>query len=133
MNFANQVKNTLLQDIADMAKVSWMFSKHPGKDFTRKRKIDFQSLLHFSICMEAGTLRHELLKYFSYDPSTLSNSAFYQPSSSTPISQSPYTRRNTAFLPPMALPLLLPEIPRIRNLISLRTGKPQMGIIRFTW
>lgn len=78
MNFANQVKNTLLQDIADMAKVSWMFSKHPEKDFTRKRKIDFQSLLHFSICMEAGTLRHELLKYFSFDSSTLSNSAFYQ-------------------------------------------------------
>ena len=78
MNFANQVKNTLLQDIAVMAKVSWFFSKHPETDFTRKRKIDFQSLLHFSICMDAGTLRHELLKYFSYDPSTLSNSAFYQ-------------------------------------------------------
>lgn len=78
MNFAYQVKNTLLQDIADMAKVSWFFSRHPETDFSRKRKIDFQSLLHFSICMEAGTLRHELLKYFSYDPSTLSNSAFYQ-------------------------------------------------------
>ena len=78
MNFANQVKNTLLQDIANMANVSWLFSKHPETDFTRKRKIDFQSLLHFSICMEAGTLRHELLKYFSYDSSTLSNSAFYQ-------------------------------------------------------
>ena len=55
-------------------KIYW----HPETDFTRKRKIDFQSLLHFSIYMEAGTLRHELLKYFSYDPSTLSNSAFYQ-------------------------------------------------------
>ncbi len=54
------------------------FQKHPEKDFTRKRKIDFQSLLHFSICMQAGTLRHELLKYFSFDSSTLSNSAFYQ-------------------------------------------------------
>lgn len=45
MNFANQVKNTLLQDIANMANVSWFFSKHPETDFTRKRKIDFQSLL----------------------------------------------------------------------------------------
>lgn len=51
MNFANQVKNTLLHDIDDMAKVSWIFSKHPETDFSKKRKIDFQSLLHFSICM----------------------------------------------------------------------------------
>lgn len=35
MNFANQVKNTLLQDIANMANVSWFFSKHPETDFTR--------------------------------------------------------------------------------------------------
>lgn len=62
-----------------MSKVSWLFSRHPETDFTRKQKIDFQSLLHFTICMETDTLRHELLKYFSYDPSTLSNSAFYQP------------------------------------------------------
>ncbi len=41
MNFAYQVKNTLLQDIADMAKVSWFFSRHPEIDFTSKRKIDF--------------------------------------------------------------------------------------------
>ena len=76
--FCKSSKKTLLRDIDDMAKVSWIFSKHSETDFIRKRKIDFQSLLHFSICMEARTLRHELLKYFSYDPSTLSNSAFYQ-------------------------------------------------------
>ena len=53
MNFANQVKNTLFQDIADMAKVSWMFSKHPEKDFTRKRKIDFQScFISPSVCKQ---------------------------------------------------------------------------------
>lgn len=78
MTFANQVKNTLLQDISDMAKTPWLFSKHPETDFTRNRKINFQSLLHLCICMEGGTVRHELLKYFSYNPSALSNSAFQQ-------------------------------------------------------
>ena len=144
MSFANQVKNTLLQDISDMANVSWIFSRHPETDFSRKRKIDFQSLLHFSICMEAGTLRHELLKYF---PLTLplcqtllfisgaANSfrkrfPFYF-TSSTLIFPLPYTRVNTAFLPATVLPLLLPEILRIPNLFSLRMAKPQMVIIRF--
>jgi len=78
MTFANQVKNTLLQDISDIAQTPWLFSKHPETDFTRNRKINFQSLLHLCICMEGGTIRHELLKYFSYDSSTLSNSAFHQ-------------------------------------------------------
>ena len=78
MTFANQVKNTLLQDISDMAQMPWLFSKHPDTDFSRKRKLNFQSLIHFFICMEAGTIRHELLKYFAYASGTLSNSAFHQ-------------------------------------------------------
>lgn len=78
MTFADQVKNTLLQDISDIAQFSWLFSKHPETDFSKKRKIDFQSLIHLCICMEGGSIRHELLKYFAYDPSTLSNSAFHQ-------------------------------------------------------
>lgn len=78
MSFANQVKNTLLQDISDMARIPWLFSKHPETDFSRNRKINFQSLIHLSICMEGGTIRHELLKYFAYDAATLSNSAFHQ-------------------------------------------------------
>lgn len=78
MSFANQVKNTLLQDISDMAQMPWLFSKHPESDFSRNRKLNFLSLIHFCICMEAGTIRHELLKYFAYDSDTLSNSAFHQ-------------------------------------------------------
>lgn len=78
MNFANQVKKTLLNDISDMAKFPWLFSTNPQSDFTRVRKLDFSSLLHLCICMEGGTLKHELLKYFSYDECTISNSAFYQ-------------------------------------------------------
>lgn len=78
MNYANQVKETLLHDISDMAKFSWLFSTNSHSDFTRIRKLDFASLLHLCICMEGGTLKHELLKYFSFDDRTISSSAFYQ-------------------------------------------------------
>lgn len=78
MTFANQVKQTLLQDISDMTQVPWLFSKHPETDFSRNRKISFRSLIHFYLCLEGGSIRHELLKYFAYDPDTISNSAFHQ-------------------------------------------------------
>lgn len=78
MTFANQVKQTLLQDISVIAKTPELFSKCPGKDFSRNRKISFQSLIQFFLSMESSSIRHELLKYFSYDSNTISNSAFYQ-------------------------------------------------------
>ena len=78
MTCANQVKQTLLQDISVIAKTPELFSKCPGKDFSRNRKISFQSLIQFFLSMESSSIRHELLKYFSYDSNTISNSAFYQ-------------------------------------------------------
>ena len=45
MTFANQVKQTLLQDISVMTKTPELFSKCPGKNFSGNRKIDFQSLI----------------------------------------------------------------------------------------
>lgn len=76
MNYANQVIETLLNDISEMTEYSWLFSANPQSDFTRTRKLDFPSLLHLCICMEGGTLKHELLKYFAYDEHTISNSSF---------------------------------------------------------
>lgn len=78
MTFANQVKQTLLQDISIMAKTPELFSKCPGKDFSRNRKINFQTLVQFFLSMESSSIRHELLKYFAYDSNTISNSAFCQ-------------------------------------------------------
>ncbi len=119
MTFANQVKNTLFQDISDMAQISQRFSKHPETDFSRNRKINFQALLHFLISMEAGTIKQELLKYFTLDSSTVpSSSAFCQ-------------QRNK--LLPEALPFPLPETLRIRIPISHRMEKRPMVIIRFMW
>lgn len=52
---------------------------------------------------------------------------------STPIPPLFYTGENTSFLLAMAQHLLLPEIHKIRNLISFPMGKPHMIIIRFIW
>lgn len=54
------------------------FSKEPGKHFSRKRKLDFSTMMHFILSMEAGSLKKELHKYFSYNPSSASASAFIQ-------------------------------------------------------
>lgn len=78
MNFACQVKQNLLDIIDEMSLNPELFSKRPGKDFSRKRKLDFSSLIHLCVSMEAGSVRDELLKYFSYDAGTVSNSAFFQ-------------------------------------------------------
>lgn len=78
MSYSTQVKSTLLNDISEMATCPWLFSKHPEQDFSRKRKIDFETLMHLIIAMEGGTIKHELFKYFDYDTNILSVSAFYQ-------------------------------------------------------
>lgn len=78
MSFPETVKSSLLADIAAMDAEHDRFVKHPGVDFSRKRKLDFQTLLHFQISMESGSVNHELLKYFHYSKGTPTLSAFYQ-------------------------------------------------------
>jgi hypothetical protein len=77
-SFAEQVKSSLLKIISDMAAHPEDFSKNPETDFSRNRKLDFSTLLHLIISMETGTVRDELLKFFSYDTYTATNSAFFQ-------------------------------------------------------
>ena len=62
------------------------FVKNPNKDFIRKRKLDFQKMMQLIISMESGSLNHELLKFFDYDSSVPTGSAFYQQRSKLSIS-----------------------------------------------
>lgn len=78
MSFAEQVKNNLLNIISEMASHPEDFSKHPESDFSRNRKLNFSTLLRLIVSMQAGTVKDELLKFFSYDKNTISNSAFFQ-------------------------------------------------------
>lgn len=75
---AAQVKQKLDKAITQMCQVSWMFSKQPGKDFSRTKKMPFSKVLSFLLAMEGGTLTNELLKCFGCSVETASASAFVQ-------------------------------------------------------
>ena len=78
MNNPEKIKQILLSEIEKMNQHREDFCKRPGIDFTRDRKIPFDSLLHFQISMESGFVNHKLLKYFSFSVGTPSLPAFYQ-------------------------------------------------------
>ena len=78
MTDPERIKQTLLSEIEKMDQHREDFCRCPGIDFTRDRKIPFDTLLHFQISMESGSVNHELLKYFRFDAAALSLSAFYQ-------------------------------------------------------
>ena len=72
------VKRKMDETLEQLCEVSWMFSKNPGKDFTRNRKIPFSKLVSFLLAMEGGTLTTELLKRFDCSLDAASASAFVQ-------------------------------------------------------
>lgn len=76
--FADSIKEKLDTELAEMHKYSWLFVNNPEKDFTRKRKLDFKEMLNILLSMGGNSLKHELMKYFSYDVETATCSAFVQ-------------------------------------------------------
>ncbi len=76
MPFATDVKNDLSSIILGLNPID--FSKDPSRDFSRKRKLDFHSLISLILAMETGSIRDELLKYFHYDSDAISSSGFLQ-------------------------------------------------------
>ena len=70
MTNPEKIKLILLSEIEKMNQHREDFCRHPGIDFTRDRKIPFDTLLHFQISMESGSVKHELLKYFNFDAGT---------------------------------------------------------------
>lgn len=78
MTNPEKIKQILLSEIKKMNQHREDFCKRPGMDFTRDRKLPFDTLLHFQISMESSSVKHELLKYFQFDDNAPSLSAFYQ-------------------------------------------------------
>lgn len=76
MTFPETVKTTLWDIIDEMSRSLSSFVKNLDKDFIRKRKLDFKKMMHLIISMESGSLNHELLKFFEYDSSVPTGSAF---------------------------------------------------------
>ena len=56
-------KNHLLQCIQDVSKNAWSFSTAPEKNFTRNRKLSFETIVKTLLCMEGGTERSISMKH----------------------------------------------------------------------
>lgn len=54
------------------------FLKNPNKDFTRNRKLKFDTVIHLLLCMESGSLKDELYRYFDLDTDNPTSSALIQ-------------------------------------------------------
>jgi hypothetical protein len=78
MNFTKNVKQILSGKIREMAACPDHFVRNPGSDFTRKRKLDFETTIHCMLAMESASLKKELLELFWYNPDTATVSAFIQ-------------------------------------------------------
>lgn len=79
MDYPTKVRGWLESDIADMAAHPERLAKRPGKDFTRRRKLDLASTVELLVTMGTGSISHELMDHFSYEPASVpTKSAFCQ-------------------------------------------------------
>ncbi|WP_455716974.1 IS4 family transposase [Anaerosporobacter sp.] len=78
MQFSEEVKATLWNLIDVMSSALSDFTVNPQKDFTRKKKWDFPTLIKFIISMESQSLKNELHKYFGYTTDCPTNASFNQ-------------------------------------------------------
>lgn len=78
MKFATYTKETLFHQINEMSKHPERFCRNPDKDFKRSRKLDFATMMKFTILMQGGSIQKELYDYFGYEVGVATSSAFVQ-------------------------------------------------------
>ena len=84
--FAKRLKTKLWNIIDEMEKNRYLFVKKGDKDFSRKRKLNFSTMLHMLLSMGGNTLNKEILDYFDYNIETVTSSAFIQQRSKIQVS-----------------------------------------------
>ena len=72
------IKTNLTKAIRQISDQKEQFVLNSKTDFTRRKKLDFCTMLHFLLQIEGSTIRNELTDYFHYRPDCPSPSAFYQ-------------------------------------------------------
>lgn len=77
-DYPSFVKGKLIEIIRKMALEPKPFVKNPNVDFTRKRKLSFETVMNLILSMGGNSLTSELMEYFDYDVDMASSSAFLQ-------------------------------------------------------
>ena len=72
------VKRSLVEQVLELAAHPELYCHNPGRDFTRKRKLTFCTLIHFILNMHGGSLTNEVIDYFCCEGSHVSSSAVVQ-------------------------------------------------------
>ena len=78
MNISTKQKHILSTLINEMNERRNDFVMNPDKDFSRNRKLPFDVIIKFILCMEAGSLKDEILSFFGIENDYPSSSAFIQ-------------------------------------------------------
>lgn len=77
-SIALEMKSALQGIITEMANDPSGFVVSPEADFTRRRKLDFETMLNLILSMKGGSISKELYGYFGADVKTATSSAFVQ-------------------------------------------------------
>jgi len=78
MKHSDATKAMLLTTINEIAADPQKYAVHPGKDFSRNRKMGFQDTILMLLTMEADCIKEELYRYFGRNTSAPSKAAFYK-------------------------------------------------------
>jgi len=76
--YASSLKETLTFLIREMSAAPAPYVKNPEKDFTRKKKLPFETVMQLLISMGGNSIYKELLESQGYDVNTATTSAFVQ-------------------------------------------------------
>lgn len=76
--YPNNVKHRLTTIITQMSNSPSLYVKNPKSDFTRKRKLPFETIMHFLLSMGGNSIYKELLETQGYDANIATTSAFIQ-------------------------------------------------------
>lgn len=77
-NYPNALKRKLLDTICQMREELSKYTTDPKRDFTRNRKLPFETLCRTILSMSGQSMNVELQRQFHYDPTAATTSAFVQ-------------------------------------------------------
>ena len=65
-SYVQYVKDKLMESIQTLGTLKNMYIEREGKDFTRNRKLSFETVVKLILEMKGKTLGHELRRHFSF-------------------------------------------------------------------
>ena len=75
---AKNLRKKLLSQVRKMGKNPQIYASRPGRDFTRRRALDFENIIFFLLTMSCESVGKNLMKAFRFQEKTPSASAFVQ-------------------------------------------------------